>query len=591
MPFGAEQCATEVVQAIVANGGHQVEQHYLNRKSFPFARNAGIELALCGRDMCNPNHEQADLEDDWALEDDVRPLASDNWIRMSLPRPKTAPDVTVSRAPSLASQGLPKNFRPKSAPGAGIRKRLTPSSQNSETSSHTSRSGSKFNIAQVPSASASSSVARSSDTKRVVGSLHYGKRDDRAFSIPDLNVIDEDDEKVRREQARQANQKLKEEELKKQRILEEEAEVRRQEEKRLAEVQDRRPRTYDSAGRIIWIQEQNPEELPTFHECFDIDVETSPNDRLKEIPLMSNLPVKRPLLDAKAEKKDAKKGFERRLTKKASSTLLRRSSRTKTDDFTDGFYRHECMQPPVTETMKMRSGVLLECMGIKKSAPLAHKVGQRMSRTEYLNLIRRRDQGDSSVVESISDAGSTDTTHRKSSKVRPQSAPAISKNAGMSISMRLSSNDEKDASAAAPCNEEDAESLVALAYHPPCPPSRTPLFMGTIHPEMNQKAPPAPFIRLRNKERSLTGDAQPRNRGTFIGSVNTQSGRIGPIQPVLGAVMGHGLLRSVSKRDDFYFPHFPASPGHTSAAQSSPPSARIRTSSEPISASRSHARR
>lgn len=557
-----------------------MEQRYLHKRSFPFAREAAVEAALCGREMCNPNHEHEDAENDWGIEDDVSPPSGDNWIRMSLPRPKTA-QVTASRTPSIESHGLPASFRPRSAPGVGTRKRLSPSSQNSETSSYTSRSGSKLNNALVPSSSITSSVTRS-DTKRV--GLFGKVKDDRAFPIPDVNVVDEDDERVRREQARQASQKLKEAEMEKQRLLEEEAEAQRQEEKRRVEVQDKRLRTYDSAGKVIWIHEPDPEELPNIQEYFDIDVETSPNDNLAEIPLMSSLPVKRPVIaDAKLDKKDPRKSLNRSSSRRFTQT--RRSRATRTEDFTDGFYRHENMQPPVTSTMKMQGGVVLECMGVKKGAPLPPKVGQRMSRTQYLNMVRRRDEEGTSVGDSVSDAGSTASGQRKSSKVRPQSAPVVSKKFGLSTSTPLASKGSKDFMSNAQGEEEYVET-VTFAQPPPSPPARVPLFMGTIHPEMNQKAPPAPWIGLRNKDRSLTGDAQPRNRGIFIGSVNTQNGRTGPIQPPLGAVMGHGLLHSVSQRDAFYFPHFPASPGHTSAVPSSPPSARIRTSSEPVLAGR-----
>jgi hypothetical protein len=439
--------------------------------------------------------------------------------------------------------------------------------------------------------------------RAAVAGLFGRNKDSRSFPILDFYVIDDDDERCRREQARLASQKQKEEEEERQRLAEEEAEFRRQEEKRLAEINDTRPRTQDSAGKIIWVIEQDPEELPNIHEFFDTGFATTPNDDLPEIARLSNLPIKRPPLpDAKVEKKEPKKGHKRFMTK--SATGLGRTSKL-TEEFSDGFYRHEYMQPPLTETMQMRSGVLMECMGVRKSAPAARNDDGRMSRAQYLNMIRRRDQGSSDAGGSISDAGSTDTARRKFSKTRPQSAPVLRPDAAVSMSIPIApkvvkqtskdlkeaSNAAKDASATAQGDDEDAETPVALA-NAPCPPSRVPLFMGrTWHPEANQKAPPAPAARLRNKDRSLGGDAQPRNRGTFIGSVNTYNGRSGPIQPPLGAVMGHGLMQIVSQRNEFYFPHFPPSPGHASMAPSSQPSAQIRTSSEPVPASRGHSKR
>merc|ERR1719401_407670 len=106
------------------------------------------------------------------------------------------------------------------------------------------------------------------------------------------------------------------------RLLEEEAEKRRKEAKLLQELQDTRPRTYDSAGKIIWIQEPDPEELPDIHACFDVDVETSPNDHLDVIPPVSSLPVKRPPLpDANAGKKELSR---RKTLRRTTSSQPRR---------------------------------------------------------------------------------------------------------------------------------------------------------------------------------------------------------------------------------------------------------------------------
>merc|ERR1719161_2728534 len=95
--------------------------------------------------------------------------------------------------------------------------------------------------------------------------------------------------------------------------------------------------------------------------------------------------------------------------------------------------------------------------------------------------------------------------------------------------------------------EVDLSKLVQ-SQGPSCP---KPLVFVAGTAEDNSKAPPAPAWSVRNNGRALKMDARPpRFHVSPLGACL----RSGPIQPPLGATMGHGLMKNGSLKDDFYFP-------------------------------------
>merc|ERR1719272_2898606 len=76
--------------------------------------------------------------------------------------------------------------------------------------------------------------------------------------------------------------------------LEEEEAEAAEERRRMVDAQDTRPRTYDVDGRIIWIQEPDPDSLPHVQAIPDIDIESKENDFLKSVQNYTQLPQKKP---------------------------------------------------------------------------------------------------------------------------------------------------------------------------------------------------------------------------------------------------------------------------------------------------------
>merc|ERR1719408_102224 len=124
----------------------------------------------------------------------------------------------------------------------------------------------------------------------------------------------------------------------------------------MMDAQDTRPRTYDKDGRIIWIQEPDPDLLPHVQTHLDVDVETKENDFAATVPNYAQLPYKKPppLLKEEREDGDAKSPKNKKKPKAKSK---------KDESFTDTFYKPDYMQPPLIQTMKVRPGVVLACMG------------------------------------------------------------------------------------------------------------------------------------------------------------------------------------------------------------------------------------
>jgi hypothetical protein len=380
-------------------------------------------------------------------------------------------------------------------------------------------------------------------------------RDARAFPIRDEWVLDEDDDRLRLAKAREDQNSLRRAEEERLMQLEEEAEVAAEERRRQIDEQDTRPRTYDRDGRIIWIKEPNPEDMPNTQELFDVELQSSPNDAKEIVPSWTTLPVKKQppqLPNEDSAEKDPKK--------KRPTWLRKKTIRKLTDGegkFTDGFYKPDHMQPPLIDTMKVTPGVILTCMGQQKygtESSTEVNRDRRMTRKEYIRMAYQREQASRSASGGTSvDGDSRDPskgTSPAAKSQRPSSAPGGRSRSKME---RGTSNPDGNGPgynvdgmaanrAGSKSSSKDVQVQVVM---------RKPLVFVGGGEEQNTREPPAPSWSVRNNGRALKGDARPpRFHVSPLGACLRQ----GPVQPPLGATMGHGLMRSSSTKTDFYFP-------------------------------------
>ncbi len=67
--LAAEECATEVIEGILTEGGKLLHRHYLEKKATPFAADAVSRCILADLAMCFVAHEELAEQD---IETEVR---------------------------------------------------------------------------------------------------------------------------------------------------------------------------------------------------------------------------------------------------------------------------------------------------------------------------------------------------------------------------------------------------------------------------------------------------------------------------------------------------------------------------------------
>jgi hypothetical protein len=207
--------------------------------------------------------------------------------------------------------------------------------------------------------------------------------------------------------------------------------------------------------------------------------------------------------------------------------------------------------------------------------------GGRMTRKEYQLLAEHHARRSSA-----SEAGSVDGDGDNEKPVgmkrqRPSSAPSGMRSGKMEQSASTPAVPpivDKSANTTVNGKAESGAGKIVDSHQTRAKPM---VFVGGS-PEDNQKAPPAPAWSIRNSGRALKADARPpRFHVSPLGAV----ARCGPIQPPLGATMGHGLMRDGSAKSNYFFPSSLPSP--TSGVPSSPASGRAPSSGRsPISGQR-----
>mmetsp|Transcript_70993 Transcript_70993/g.154266 ORF Transcript_70993/g.154266 Transcript_70993/m.154266 type:complete len:510 (+) Transcript_70993:85-1614(+) len=387
-PFSsAEAASSEAVELLLTEGGRQLYDSYIHRKSFSFASEAAAEALVAELKMCFVRCDGAEAEAEiraegkaevkaevtelsgWDLEAEPVRCPIDTWARGCVPvrrrlvRPKRMAEERkrVKRsAPvsTLSGSGGARSPRSSVAAGNGV-----------------------AGVSELQE-----SLTRSTTMKAVVRLT----REDE--------IHDEEEVALRDMKEREARRR-REEELRLQRKAAEEAEQAA----KLAQMKDQmknKPYTYDTSGNIIWIQP----------------------------PLLHKLPSANPVPNFSC--KNSRSDEERPEHRKSQSLERKRGRGRPKEDFTDSFQRFASQQPAMLEAMSVAPGVELSERGhAKKGGPIAPRsTGQSvpMTRREYQEMVERS-EGSSVAAVGAAVAGYPDRADRgrraqKESEAAPREA-------------------------------------------------------------------------------------------------------------------------------------------------------------------------
>lgn len=323
-------------------------------------------------------------------------------------------------------------------------------------------------------------------------------------------LVDPEEERMREAKAQEEARKRDKERAAKEseKALEEE----RRKVQQLHEEMSKRPHTFDTEGNLIWVDELKPDRLPKLVEFSNYQVKKDPKLTgtlgRDEKPVMDGAGAS-PVADKRTKRQ---KGGGKRRNKKGEAG----------PEFTDGFSKLQHGQPPIIETMVVVPGVLLEQMGKVKAGP--EPESRFMSRKEYVLL------AEAEVP--------TEASFRKG-------APAAS-----SDSQGAGGGDPPAAppsGAGAPLEATGLPQIPGAGRV-----TAVPAYPGQPKPgaATSQKAPPAPPAPVRRKYEALGFGRDPRYHAPNLGG----NLGLGAAQPVLGATMGHGLVKSSSNKEAFFFP-------------------------------------
>jgi len=518
----AEEEVATYIEGILTEGGHLLWQKYLQRKAFPFAAETGIDALTSQLRMCFVAHDPGESESqkDWELEEEPVPGDIDNWARMHL----------AVRRPQRREPGDETALLGRPRTGDGTRR------NNIRT--------------------------RVSDARgRARGQGRSDKSEARSWGVQDeVFTVDEDEEKLREAKAQEEQRKRdKENKLK---LAEKQKEDEQRKVQALHEEMARKQHTFDSEGNIIWVEEIKMDRLPKVQEFFPYDIKKDPRSRDRLDETLKAKAAASPTAKKKADKTNARRKarFDRSSKKKEDE-----------DDFPDGFSKLKHGQPPILETMVVKPGVVLDSGGKQKAGPAVKHSGGGMSRKEYVAWTEQEGAKEAAFnqiadakeenTEDKGDASPQAPGERPGSSGRPDTA---SKSAGPGANAAGGASGPANPAAAA------AGAQATLGPSEVLPPigGRTSKVGGLSGSRPGtsgsrpgsggggqvqvQKAPSAPPMHVRQKKMEAVGHLG-RHPRLHIAPLGGPYG-FSAAQPPLGATMGHGLLRSGSAKEAYFFP-------------------------------------
>lgn len=343
------------------------------------------------------------------------------------------------------------------------------------------------------------------------------------------DVVQDEEEAAMREMKEREAKRKREEENRIQRKVSEEAE----EIARLAQVKDQmknKPYTYDSSGAIIWVQALAAEKLP------------NPNP-------VPGYVLRREVASTEqyslADKPSPRGSLTKALPMPMTSIGKKAKGKNKHGDaeFTDTFKKFSSQQPPMMESMKMAPGCILHERGGFKAG---EEIGSRdrnntaMTRRDYQNLVQNGGQGypDKDKEEGKDDK---EVSAPASNTQSQQQLPAIATGEAGAAGEQRPADVHKD-----PTNRNAAMKVAPVSQSAGFTPH------APAMPRPEQPVPPPSMRRVQMKRDALGYNMSTRER------VPTGTGSRFPgcaAKPVLGAVMGHGLVPQGSKYEEYYFPN------------------------------------
>eukprot|EP00933_Yihiella_yeosuensis_P031542 TRINITY_DN25119_c0_g1_i1.p1 TRINITY_DN25119_c0_g1~~TRINITY_DN25119_c0_g1_i1.p1 ORF type:complete len:659 (-),score=141.86 TRINITY_DN25119_c0_g1_i1:69-2045(-) len=467
--------------------------------SSPEGRLSGVpEMQMSpDKDMCR--------SDDWGLGSEPPRCRIDTWARACVPIRKKLVRPKAMAGQELGRRGQAMSSR-RGSPSRGSQTNTPLGSRAPSRIMQTSLQEERFLEADGPR------------RPSVSGGTAGGGRNQQ---IPLVDDVEEDpEENAIREMKNREAKRHKEDDTKILRKQQAEAE----ESSKLASMKDAKnskPFTYDHEGNVIWVQPPNVGKLPSTtpapsFKCFQEDhsIEFSAKGKQK-----ASKPPGRGRKDVGKKKKE---------------------------EFADSFKRFPAQQPPMVEAMVMSPGVeLKEKQHTKRGQPEARPQGGTMSLAEYKEMATA---GMATAGIGYPDGGIPQSPAKVPGPTGAVATPGTPRQQGENATQRIEGNE-----AAAPLDVSSPAQVPAMkvvrsdvgADLVPQPPAT---------PRPVQPAPPPSYRRAQGKRDALGYALSTRER--VVTGTGTRFPGCGA-QPPIGATMGHGLVSSGQRNEEYYFPDSP----------------------------------
>lgn len=538
----AQSIAEEVIEAILEEGGRQLYQSYIERKSFSFASDNITHLLVSELQLCFVRHDEGEacLAQRNNASIDHRPMSAlsahtqgtiyasdliqnaevqtESLILDPIPDEvsqysyQLELEPTRCRIDTWARACVPvirKLVRPKSKPlNESLRKPQT--SRGKFMSSQSSSSRSPSRTGQLTGGQSPLQLMESiSDTK--------GKTREGMIPLDEPVVEDEEETAMREMKEREAKRKREEDNRLQRKVAEEVDEATR-----LAQVKDQmknKPYSYDSNGNIIWVQALHAEKLPSAY------------------PVPQYVLKQEAVLEERIERKTPRSLNHRH------GSVEKKPHAKKEADFVDTFKKFTSQQPPMMESMKMAPGVRLHERGATKNG---EDIAERGFRQSGRPMTRQQYEAMSKNGVPVGDtkAAVAPTRERGSTAPTTVEAPAVSEVANNSPAKdgarEGTKEGAKEAIGQASTKVSSASDPVLVPQPPPTPRSGQPIPLPNVR-------------RLQLKRDALGYFAQSSRERVPTGTGSRFPACAAP--PILGATMGHGLAPQGYKYDQYYFPN------------------------------------
>lgn len=590
----AESAAEEVIDLILAEGGRQLYQAYIDRKSFSFSSEAISSILISELKMCFVRHDEGEPPPVDAIEDADR--IAKTVVEAAAPAIPGAPTSVVLPIPAVPERSyaasddgevVPEVQDPEAPVGDGAAQPEGDVPGVGDTATLGDEGGDEMEVSCCSWALEAEPVRCRIDTwaracvpvrrtlvrpkDRKITSDQKGKQQGARGKKPSsastrspsrlagmmtptnsmnraMGVEESDKGKITREAMIPLEIQVDndEEEAAMREMKEREAKRKREEENR---IQRKVSEEAEEAARLAQVKDQMKNKPYTYDSNGNIIwVTPMAADKLPSANPIPSYVLRR------GEHAEAFPSPERKGSFGKGKELGKKvKGKTKDVEFVDTFKKFSSQQPPMMEAMKMSPGVQLRERGAHKSGEdLMSNVrasNTLMTRRDYENLVQ---SGGSGYPAKDKDEGKDAEGAEAKPAAREVAAPGQPEASGGDAPAeprRSNADGQKDT----PTASGQPRGMKATAVKPVSPdPGLVPVAPNMPRPE--QPVPPPSFRRVQMKREAIGYGLSTRER------VPTGTGTRFPgcaAAPLLGATMGHGLLPQGSKHEEYYFPNNP----------------------------------